>query len=253
MTLWLLRLSNSATSTLCLVLGCMVVTLFRSKWVTSHPVAARTLIPVAVVIYAVLELSFDLQGTVAYYLGRDPTLTGRTGIWNALLAVDTNPIIGVGYQSFWLGERLAQVWRALNVDFLNEAHNGYLEIYLSLGIIGLALLAAVMVGSYRRITRWLVESPATASLALSLWSVMVVYNLTESAFGASLLWTVFLFCAVSVAPQPATVTASRPVHVQGRAGSGIPVTARVSWLTRRQFSGATRGVRSASRASARFR
>ena len=197
MTLWLLRLSNSATSQLCLVIGCGVVALFRTKWAFRHPRGAIALIPTGIVIYAVLESTVGLSGLVAEFFGRDPTLHGRTGIWSTLLSVQTHPLVGVGYQSFWVGERLQVVWQLLNVQFLNEAHNGYLEIYLSLGAIGLTLMVAIMLTSFVRISRRFAVSPSMASLGLALWSIMVVYNFAESAFAASLLWTVFLFCSIA--------------------------------------------------------
>ena len=72
-------------------------------------------------------------------LGKDPTLTDRTLLWAELLKVDINPLFGTGFESFWLGERFrsftASHWWAPN-----EAHNGYLETYLNLGLVGLFLL-----------------------------------------------------------------------------------------------------------------
>jgi exopolysaccharide production protein ExoQ len=209
MTLWLLRMSNSATSTGCLVIGCVVVLLLNGRWTQAYPRAVRAMIPLTLVVYAVLELGFDLSSSVAEFLGRDATLHGRTGIWEVLLAIENNPLVGVGYQSFWLGERLATVWG--NHSMVNEAHNGYLEIYLSLGAIGLTLLGVFLVSSYRRLSRQFALSPALASLGLSMWSVTVVYNLTESAFPASYLWSVFLICSSLAAPFTANEMPSRGV------------------------------------------
>jgi O-antigen ligase len=112
MTLWLLKLSSSATSAACLAIGCGVVILLRGKWATAHPRAATAMIPITLAAYIVFELAFDMSDAVAGFLGRDSTLTGRTGIWSTLLGMGTNPLVGVGYQSFWLGERLEAVWTA---------------------------------------------------------------------------------------------------------------------------------------------
>jgi exopolysaccharide production protein ExoQ len=257
MTLWLLRLSNSATSQGCLVIGCVVVALLQGKWAMAHPRVATAVIPVTLSAYVALEFAFDLSTIIADFLGRDATLHGRTGIWDVLLAVQTNPLIGVGYQSFWLGERLTTVWRSLNVDFLNEAHNGYLEIYLSLGIIGLALLVMIMVSSYWRISRQLAVSPSFAALGLSLWSIMIVYNLTEAAFGASPLWTVFLLCGIGVPLSKAKMPARKAEEVlnsrrgvQFQRQTGMAAHGRVPPRRTRQahFSGA-RGVQSTTATS----
>jgi O-antigen ligase len=213
MTLWLLKLSSSATSAACLAIGCGVVILLRGKWATAHPRAATAMIPITLAAYIVLELAFDLSDAVAGFLGRDSTLTGRTGIWSTLLGMGTNPLLGVGYQSFWLGERLEAVWDRLNTAFLNEAHNGYLEIYLALGLIGLTLIILIMVSSYWKISKQLAVSPAFASLGLGLWSIMIVYNVTEATFGASLMWSVFLLCGIVVPRSEALMPAPRAVEV----------------------------------------
>jgi exopolysaccharide production protein ExoQ len=199
MTLWLLNLANSATSLLCLVIGCAVVWLLQSQAAKAHPRVATAAIPAALVGGVVLQLAFDLSGVIAGLLGRDPTLTGRTGIWEAVLAFQPNPLVGVGYQSFWMGSRISAVQNSLNTEFfLNSAHNGYLEIYLNLGFVGLALLLVILASSYRAIARQLVVSPQFAAFGLALWSVMVIYNVSEVSFGASLMWCVFLLCGVAV-------------------------------------------------------
>ncbi len=46
----------------------------------------------------------------------------------------TNPLLGTGYESFWLGPRLQWFWQHAGLGHINEAHNGYLEVYLNLGI-----------------------------------------------------------------------------------------------------------------------
>jgi exopolysaccharide production protein ExoQ len=225
LTLWLLMLSNSATSKGCLVIGWMVVALLNGKWVQAFPRAGKALIPVTLSLYVVLELVLDLSTSIAGFLGRDPTLHGRTGIWAATLAVENNPLVGVGYQSFWLGDRLAEIWRSLGA--VNEAHNGFLEVYLSLGGIGVALLGLILVGSYLRLVKELAVSQPFASLGLSMWSIMIVYNLTEAAFPASFLWSVFLICGIAAplstvevpSPRVQTATASKVSHIT--VGGGI--------------------------------
>jgi exopolysaccharide production protein ExoQ len=86
-------------------------------------------------------------------VGRNPNLTDRTLIWKVLLNRHTNPLIGTGYGSFWLDPRLDRLWEQKEAAGLNEAHNGYLGVYLNLGIIGLSLLTAFLISSYRTICK----------------------------------------------------------------------------------------------------
>src|SRR5260370_480078 len=48
-------------------------------------------------------------GGIVESLGRDPTITGRTAIWKAVLSVSGNSLVGTGFESFWMGERLQRV------------------------------------------------------------------------------------------------------------------------------------------------
>ncbi len=87
----------------------------------------------------VAELSFGIFEKIADLTGHESTLMGRAELWGELLALHTNPIFGVGFESFWLGDNANPIWdvRWWHVD---EAHNGYLEVYLDLGLVGLFLL-----------------------------------------------------------------------------------------------------------------
>jgi O-antigen ligase len=139
----------------------------------------------------------DINAAVAGSLGRDPTLTGRSTIWNAVLSTQTNPLLGTGYESFWLGDRLIKVWRQTGPG-INEAHNGYLEIYLNQGIIGLLLLGVFLMSSYYIVWRQVGMASSVGALSLALWTILPFYNVTESAFRGQLLWVIFLLGAVVV-------------------------------------------------------
>jgi len=197
MTLWLLTLAGSATSSLCLTVGCLVIVAAKTNTFQRHPGFLKFMIPTTFCIYLVLAFGFDINGEIAGSVGRDPTLTGRSNIWAAVLSTHTNPIIGTGYESFWLGPRLEHVWKLAGQ--VNEAHNGYLEIYLNLGLIGDFLLVAFMLASYRTICKRLSPSFSLASLALALWMVMLFYNMTESAaFKGQYIWVIFILLVLTV-------------------------------------------------------
>ena len=196
MTLWLLNLSNSATSRVCLVLGCLVIAAVHSKAFRRRPGFLKALIPAGFLLYMILAFGFGLNGALAGAVGRDPTLTDRTKIWAILLDMHTNPLLGTGYQSFWLGPRLLQVWQA-GLGRLNEAHNGYLQLYLNLGVIGLFFLGGFLIASYRTICRRLEPLSGLGSLGLAVWTVSVFYNATEAAFEGGLVWLTLLLGALA--------------------------------------------------------
>jgi exopolysaccharide production protein ExoQ len=199
LTLWVLNLAHSATSSVCLVLGCLVIAAVNSKVFQRHPGFLKALIPACFCAYLILAFGFNINGELAGAVGRDPTLTGRADIWKILLSMHTNPLVGTGYESFWLGSRLQWFWQNSGYGHLNEAHNGYLQVYLNLGLIGVLLLVGFLIASYRNICKTLNSSSSLASLALATWAVLVFYNMTEAAFMGGLLWLMVLMSTVSLA------------------------------------------------------
>ena len=194
MTLWLLRKAHSATATACFLLGCLVIIAAHSKNGQRHSAELNLVIPSSFLLYLIVGFGFRLNEQIAALMGRDPTLTGRTEIWSTLLSMNTNPILGTGYESFWLGSRLSAIWELRGR--ITEAHNGYLEIYLNLGITGVLLFVAFLTASYRRIANQRLANREMGSLALALWTVMVFYMVTEAGFRGGLLSIVFLLAVM---------------------------------------------------------
>ncbi|HVS90348.1 MAG TPA: O-antigen ligase family protein [Candidatus Acidoferrum sp.] len=197
MTFWLLHLANSATSRVCLVTGCLIIVAAHSRAFKRHPAFLKVLIPGCFFLYVILAYGFDINAKMAVAVGRDPTLTDRTLLWKILLSMHTNVLVGTGYESFWLGPRLEWVWQRFTPG-INEAHNGYLEVYLNLGLIGLFLLVVFLIASYRSICRRLASSSSRASLFLALWTILLFYNITEAAFKGGLVWLMLLLGVMAV-------------------------------------------------------
>lgn len=194
MTFWLLKLCDSATSRTCLLLGCLVIAAAHSKAFQRRPRLLQVLVPAAYIGYLTLAFGLGLNGELAGAVGRDPTFTGRTVIWKAVLSTRTNPLVGTGYESFWLGPRLFQVWAQTGVG-INEAHNTYLDIYLNLGLIGLFLLLSFLIASYGRICGELRRHSSLGSLGAATWAVIIFAGTTEVVMKNGLPWMLFLLGA----------------------------------------------------------
>jgi len=148
MALWMLIISNSATSIVASCIGVLVVLLMNFNTFKKKIRYIGRFILITVVIVFIFNTAFDIKGLIFSGLGREATLTGRTEVWEQVLEENTNPLIGTGYESFWLGDRMNRFW-ATHWWKPNQAHNGYLEVYLNLGIIGLALLIRAITCSYK--------------------------------------------------------------------------------------------------------
>jgi exopolysaccharide production protein ExoQ len=221
-TMWLLVISDSKTSLSCFVLAGAVLTA-HAFLPLARKRAVLTLLVFGVVLTSVAVLFMGIGGGALKAIGRNPTLTGRTEIWSVLLGVHTNPILGTGFESFWLGPRLKYVWSFPIVAGITEAHDGYLEMYLNLGCVGVAFLGALIWTGYRNIQHLLERAPAAGRLRLGYFIVAVIYNFTEAGFRSTdLIWIAFII-AITVPPiasvsrsspkkrRPAPVAACEPV------------------------------------------
>jgi O-antigen ligase len=179
MCIWLLVKADSATALVCFIVGSATLLGSRLEWVRCN---LRFLACCAVGI-ALFMLAFtimpELRSVIAGSLGRDVTLTGRTDIWNAVLNLNTNPLIGTGFASVWLTPDGAQLAEELKIP---HAHNGYLETYLNSGLIGISLLLAIIISAAKNIGNQLSSGTAVAYLSTALFVSTLVYNYTEATF-----------------------------------------------------------------------
>lgn len=201
MVLWLFRSADSMTSLSCFIMGSGLIAATNLVRIERKPVIVHLLVAAALgVSFSVLFLHIG-QGAVLESMGRNATLTGRTEIWAGLLHYSGNPFFGTGYDSFWLGDRLTEIWATGHLlNGINESHNGYLEIYLNLGWVGVTLLAILIVTGYRNVMRTLRHDPVLGRLMLAFFVIALMYNFTEAAFknGCS-VWIAFLL-AITVVP-----------------------------------------------------
>jgi exopolysaccharide production protein ExoQ len=194
--LWLLFLSQSMTSMLVLLIGMGLLFFFHVLGERSTRIVDYVML--TIVFVAALDAFFEseISGALFEMLGRDRTLTGRTQIWELVLGLVPNPLIGAGYESFWLGERLTKIW-AVFWHRPNQAHNGYLEIYLNLGWIGLTLFAGVVFTAYVRSKRAMAVQLDYGCFRIVLWLAALFLNMTEAVFKAgSAIWILFLIIAM---------------------------------------------------------
>lgn len=206
MAVWLLIISDSKTSLSCFVAtsGLIAAHIFV-KAAQKHAVVHVLVAMVVLSSFSVLFLGIGDNALQA--MGRNSTLTGRTDIWKGLFRVPINPVVGTGFESFWLGERLRRLWTLPEFSNINEAHNGYLEVYLNLGVAGLILIGGLMVTGYRNILRMLDRDPEAGRLRLGYFVIAVVYNFTEAGIRSTdLVWIAFLFAIIAL---PASVPKKR--------------------------------------------
>jgi len=240
MALWLFWYARSMTALLCFLLATVLIAATRLHAVVRTPSLVH-LVVAAVLSLSVSIVFLDFGSSALGTFGRDETLTGRTELWRAVLAVPNDVLFGSGFESFWLGERLEYFWSRYWWR-PNEAHNGYLEIFLNLGWTGVALFGLVLVSGYRKVVNALQRDPAHGSFRLAFFVAMVVYNLTEAAVrGFQPLWILFLLTMMD-APRSRKVASSaawRYRHADRSVGQLAP-SERL--LTRRSLTRPPEGI-----------
>jgi O-antigen ligase len=219
MIIWCLYTCQSMTSITGLAMAGGVMWLAGGK--LRKPAAVHLLVLAALAI-PIAALFFDPGGGMVEALGRDPTLTGRRVTWGLLLSMHTNPWVGTGFESFWLGPRLVGLRMQKHfVNFgINEAHNGWIEVYLNLGWAGITLVALLLLTGYRRVIAALREDRERGSLLLGLFLPTLFESLTEAAFRMmSLAWFVLLLVIIvaskAVPPEPSVQQAGQLAECEG--------------------------------------
>ncbi len=202
MALWLLRISNSVTSLICAVIGSAGLVVLNMQFVQKRLKHAFAWSAMAAVVLVVVSGVVDLKAAVAGMVGRDPKLHGRSELWQYVLSEGTNPLVGTGFSSFWLGTRPAKIQAKTGQFYLlNQAHNGYLEIYLNGGVIGLGLILTLLVAAGKNIQQQLLFDPSWAGMRLVIWLIVLFHNWSEATFcRLNVLWFV-LIVAVIEAPR----------------------------------------------------
>ena len=123
-------------------------------------------------------------------LGKDSSLTGRTGIWSAVLeSISRRPLFGYGYQAFWLGLEGESYRVILAVSWLlAQAQNGFLDITLEMGTAGLAIVLLVFAFAFRDAGVCLFRSRDHAQFRAVEWYLAVVILTLICNFDESFLF-----------------------------------------------------------------
>lgn len=137
--------------------------------------------------------------------GRDATISGRTLIWPLLInKIQERPWLGYGYDTFWKGGwegEVADIWRALIAGFEPpHAHNGFLEICLDIGFLGLTIFVIWFIFSFLRSLVWLHKNPTIEGIApIILLIHILLLSLTESyLMRGNIYWLIYVTMTLSM-------------------------------------------------------
>jgi exopolysaccharide production protein ExoQ len=141
--------SRTAWILLAAVLGFVVIGKLAGKIAIKEKAIVTLFAAGAILLVGAFVFQYYRQITL--FLGKDPTLTGRTVEWKLVFhSVMKRPIAGYGYSAFWHGLQGegAEVSMAFG-SILPNVDNGYLTVWLELGAIGLGLFVLTVIKALR--------------------------------------------------------------------------------------------------------
>lgn len=201
----LVFLSGSKTALItCFLTLCLLIPFYRS-FRLSFRVATLVKSTTLLVATASLSILLGQLSNIAGFLGRDLTLTGRTEIWRGVLwKLSQQPWLGFGYSGFWFGPNegpSGDVLRYLGPGaYAPHSHNGFIELAISTGIIGLIIFTFAFLGLFKRALNYLSNTTESFGLwPVSYLSFILVYNQTEITLVEhnSVFWVTFVAIAFS--------------------------------------------------------
>ncbi|WRH66493.1 MAG: O-antigen ligase [Planktothrix sp. GU0601_MAG3] len=135
-------------------------------------------------------------------LGRDPTLSGRTTLWEiAIEKIKQRYWLGYGYQAFWLpGGACEVIWKHEGYK-PPHAHNGFVNMALDFGVLGLIIFFLTLLVTYVRGIIWLRLGKTTVELwPLFYVTFFFMYNHTENTIieHNSLFWALLVSVSLSM-------------------------------------------------------
>ncbi len=188
---WTLTLTDSATSVLSLAAGVLailavILTMRIGIAFRAQSIAVFLCIATALAAVAIQAGALD---TIFAVFGKDPTLTGRTYLWNqGVLFGQERPVLGLGYNAFWQLNRpeAEDLWREFYISSRTgfHFHNTLIESYVALGIGGVLLVAgwtlALLLNSVRVVMN--TQLHAEAALCVGLALIFVIRSFVEIDF-----------------------------------------------------------------------
>lgn len=178
----LIIFSQSTTALSAGLVTLLVCVVLRRVAAADRPARATTMIGSVLFVMVCAVLSSTLFPALLGLRGKDATLSRRTEVWDGVWqAIEQRPWIGYGAGGVWRNpavEPARSIMRDLGFTVFH-AHNGYLEIMLALGVIGLGIYLWLVVSIARLSFTNLVADTPMAVFALGCIVMMLTISISE--------------------------------------------------------------------------
>ena len=159
--------------------------------ITFGLVAAATSAHLAATLFG-FPTPFEFFDWLTGVFGKDPTMTGRVLLWQAMFEeIGRHPWLGGGFGAFWVDDG-----RSVGLA-LPSSHSGYIDLVNGLGFVGLGLFVALLLSHVRKLARVLRAMPGKADVHLLILVAGLVLNIAESALFRQIhLWSILISLSI---------------------------------------------------------
>jgi O-antigen ligase len=217
----LVILTSSKTALVYFILGAAAFPFIRAF--QRNPAQRKKILVLTAAVFGgvVGWVGYNWESFVAT-LGKDPTLTGRVALWAMSLDwIGEKPFLGYGYDAFWSAYYgpAADIRMAVNWLGAPHAHNGFINLWLDLGLVGVILFSAVFIQTYRLALSRAYASHTTEGIwPIAFLTFMFVYSLTEISFMSrtDLFWILFVSIMFGLRREAVQIRPRQPDPVRTR-------------------------------------
>jgi exopolysaccharide production protein ExoQ len=210
----LIMLSDSRTALISSLILLILLLFYNTLLQWNYTLSVPALIGVVLLGGGIAALLLYNIEFVLGVFGRNATLTGRTDLWAAVFEmIRESPWLGYGYGAFWLGwmGESAYIWNTIRFWQPESAHNGFLDLWLDLGLAGiLVFILGFLMSSLRAIVWARLTSPKENYWPMIYLTFMVLFNLPESTllFPNTIFWILYVAIAVSLSNIPLSMAST---------------------------------------------
>lgn len=198
-----------------------------------------TLVGLVVVVTPFIALIPEIIAFINHFifdtLNKDPTLTGRTVLWDvADDLIRRRPVFGYGYMSFWMSEspdsmRIKHLFGIADGRTFHF-HHQFRQVAVDTGLIGLVAFSGALVAAGVAAVRQVLLRPDVAtSFFFVIYALMVARAFTDILITPFSMHTILFFAALTYAfyrPQEAVAEGSVQARARRRAWAQSPGAAR---------------------------
>jgi O-antigen ligase len=159
-----------------------------------------------VVIFLLIQTAiwkYPIMSQAVESFGKDMTLTGRVQLWSDLWPIALmKPFSGYGFGGFWVGDSHPMLKSLLAKAKwqVPHAHNGFLSVFIEMGVVGVIIVSLLILITYGKISRLFAMHFELARLKMVILLMVLLHNVSEVSLCdlSNPLWVLFLFSAVSL-------------------------------------------------------